>query len=242
MEKIKLVIDSRESALYQNISNRDLDKYKDYLELQSEQLELGDIHIHFRENLLVFERKSISDLLSSIKDGRYKEQKARLLSNITPNNITYIIEGDDITSSRNNNRNVLSSVYMHSIYRDGIHIVFTKNIEETATFLLTLCIKIIENPNKFIKDNMATTSYVDNIKLKSKKIDNIDTRTCYLMQLSQIPHISLVIAKNIEKFYPTLREFLKALDDSDEKLKLLCKIDKIGKDKAGQILKYLGYL
>lgn len=237
MEKIKLIIDSRESVLYKNIFERDLDKYKDFLEIEKQQLELGDIHICFRDTILVFERKTISDMLSSIKDGRYKEQKHRLLSNISPNNITYIIEGDNIISKDN----ILSSVYLHSMYRDDIRITFVKNTEETATFILTLCIKIIENCNKFIKKN-DEISYIDCCKIKSKKISNIDIKTCYLLQLSQIPNISIVIAKNIEKIYPTLRELLKSLDESDNKEELLCKIDKIGKEKANKILTYFGYL
>lgn len=47
------------------------------------------------ETLLIFERKSISDLLASLKDGRYEEQSYRLSgSNTNNHNIIYIIEGD----------------------------------------------------------------------------------------------------------------------------------------------------
>lgn len=248
MEKIKIIVDSREVALYNNIIERDFDKYKDFIEIQTDQLDLADIHISFKDRLLVFERKTVSDLLSSIKDGRYKEQKARLLSNISPNDITYIIEGDNILSSNNNNQNILSGVYTHSMYRDGIHIVFTKNVIETVTYLLILSMKIIDNCSKFIKNinndienDKEPELYVNNCKLKSKKICNIDTKTCYIMQLSQIPFISVVIAKNIVEKYPTLRTFLKALDECDNKLKLLCNIDKIGKNKAIKILEYFQY-
>ena len=45
--------------------------------------------------LLIIERKSLNDLASSIKDGRYAEQSFRL-SNIEHHNhnIVYLIEGD----------------------------------------------------------------------------------------------------------------------------------------------------
>jgi crossover junction endonuclease MUS81 len=239
MEKVTLILDARENTLYNNIIQRDLDKYKDFLEIEKKQLELGDIHIIFKNTTFVIERKSVNDMVSSIKDGRYKEQKHRLLSNIEANKITYIIEGDTIIS-KHNNHNILSSVYLYSIYRDGIHIAFVKNIEETSTYILTLCTKIIDNSDKFLKNN-EEISYIDTCKIKSKKIANIDVKTCYLLQLSQIPTISIVIAKNIENKYPTLRELLKSLDESDNKEKLLCDIDKIGKDKAKKILIYLGY-
>ena len=240
MEKIILILDTREVLLYKNIIERDLDKYKDFIEIEKKQLELGDIHKSFKNNIFIFERKSVNDMVSSIKDGRYKEQKHRLLSNIPANKITYIIEGDTVIS-KHNNQNILSSVYMHSMYRDGIHLAFVKNIEETATYILTLCTKIIDNCDKFIKNNDEALSYIDTCKIKSKKIANIDVKTCYLLQLSQIPTISIVIAKNIENKYPTLRELLKSLDETDNKEKLLCDIDKIGKDKAKKILMYLGY-
>ena len=43
-------------------------------------LDVGDIHICDNSNniMLIFERKTIADLLSSIKDGRYSEQSLRL--------------------------------------------------------------------------------------------------------------------------------------------------------------------
>ena len=71
--------------------------FKD-LKIQLESLPLGDIIIFDEErnvDLLILERKSISDLLASIKDGRYEEQSYRLNGLNQPNhNIMYIIEGD----------------------------------------------------------------------------------------------------------------------------------------------------
>ena len=238
-ENINIKIDSRETKIYNSISDRDLDIYKDFITFSSEQLDLGDIHICFKDIILVFERKTVSDLLASVTDGRLHEQKCRLLANFKPSQITYIIEGDNIISSNNNSQNLLSGIYYHSMYRDGIHIVFTKNIEETVTFLLILATKCCINSDKFISN---TSDYISNIKIKSKKIDNIDKDTCYLLQLSQIPSISYKIAKNIQNIYPTLRILLKTLDETDDKEKLLSNIDNIGKNKANKILDYLGYL
>ena len=213
MIMIEIIIDSRETLLFNSIITRDLDKYKDQIKISKEQLELGDIIIKFNDNIFIYERKTVKDLLSSLKDGRYNEQKLRLLSNHT--NISYIIEGDDIISSKNgHNQNVLSSIYLHSIYRDKINIFFTKTTDETITFIL----------------------------IKSKKIDNIDKDTCYLLQLSQIPNISKEIAKKIKEKYPNIRTLLKALDDTDNKLGLLLEINKIGEFKAKKILEYFDYL
>ena len=119
-----------------------------------------------------------------------------------------------------------------------IRLIFTKNVNETATLLLSLSIKIIENPEKFNNTSNDST-YTDHLKLKKKKIDNIDEKTCYIMQLSQIPHISNIIAKNISNIYPTMTSLILALNDIEDKNKELCKIDGVGKEKASCIIKYL---
>ena len=71
-------------------------EYK-HIKLEVVNLELGDFIICDdlgRENV-IFERKSLSDLASSIKDGRYAEQSFRLNNyNFHNHNIVYIIEGD----------------------------------------------------------------------------------------------------------------------------------------------------
>ena len=72
-----------------------------------------------------------------------------------------------------------------------------------------------------------------------KKIENIDEKTCYLMQLSQIPYISNTIAKNISNIYPSMTSLILALNEVDDKNKELCKIEGIGKEKASYIIKYL---
>ena len=126
---LKLIIDSREKQLFNSIKERDLDNYNDFIEIESTNLELGDIKIIRQDNFeLIFERKTLSDLNQSINDGRYKEQKNRLLSNYNSNLITYIIEGDDILKSINRNDKRISSVYLHSLYRDNIKILYTKHL------------------------------------------------------------------------------------------------------------------
>lgn len=239
---LKLIIDSREKQLFNSIKERDLDNYKDFIQIESTNLELGDIKIILSDNFeLIFERKTLSDLNQSINDGRYKEQKNRLLSNYNSNLITYIIEGDDILKSINRNDKRISSVYLHSLYRDNIKILFTKNTFETTNLILTLCTKIIDKPNEFT-NTKKETDYIDNVKIKSKKISNITPDNCFILQLCQIPNISSTIAKNIVSKYSNIKELLTSLDNCDcyeNKIKLLQEIDKVGKDKAKKIIDYM---
>ena len=66
------------------------------VKIETENMPLGDAGIYADngDELVLFERKSLSDLAASIKDGRYSEQSLRLSATLTPNhNIVYIIEG-----------------------------------------------------------------------------------------------------------------------------------------------------
>lgn len=238
---LNLFLDTRENSLISCIKARDLDKYTSLLMIETKQLDIGDIHICSGAKNIIIERKTVSDMLSSVKDGRYKEQKMRLLSSGC-SDITYIIEGDDILSSRNQrNQDLLSSIYMYSMYRDNIHMVFTRNVEDTCTFILSLCAKIIDKPDKFsTKTSLTQESYIDCIKMK--KSNNINPDNCFVMQLSQIPTISATIAKYIQNIYPNMREFIKALEASPDKIKTLTQIDKVGKEKANKILQYLHFV
>ena len=230
--------------MYNDIFDRDLDIYKDKIEIIKESLDIGDIHIKYNEILYIFERKTVRDLVSSIHDGRYREQKARMLSIYDKYQLSYIIEEDDVISSKiYSNKSIIQGAYINTMFRDNIRVLFTKKICETATLLLSIAVKIIENPKKFIStktnENSADICYTDYVKLKKKKIDNIDVDTCYIMQLSQIPHISNIIAKNIAKIYPSMPYLITQLIDNENKNKELCKIDGVGKEKAAVIIKYL---
>jgi ERCC4-type nuclease len=242
--KLNIIIDVREESLYNDIFDRDLDIYKDKIEITKKTLDIGDIHIKYNDILYIFERKTVRDLISSIHDGRYREQKARMLSIYDKYQLSYIIEEDDVISSKIfSNKSIIQGAYINTMFRDNIRVLFTKKITETATLLLSIAVKIIENPKKFISRNInnenTESCYTDHIKLKKKKIDNIDIDTCYIMQLSQIPHISNVIAKNIAKIYPSMSNLIINLINNENKTKELCKIDGIGKEKAAIIIKYL---
>jgi crossover junction endonuclease MUS81 len=245
--KLAIIIDIREDSLYNDIFDRDLDIYKDKIDITKTPLDIGDVHIKYNDILYIFERKTVKDLISSIHDGRYREQKARMLSIYNTIQLSYIIEEDDVISSKiYSNKSVIQGAYINTMFRDNIRVLFTKKISETATLLLSIAVKIIENPKKFISggnakaENVSGDScYTDYIKLKKKKIDNIDEDACYIMQLSQIPHISNIIAKNIAKIYPTMPNLITSLISNDNKIKELCKIDGVGKEKAATIVKYL---
>ncbi len=244
-DNLLITIDARETNIYNDIVSRDLDNYKDKIQIISENLMLGDMHITYKTLNYIFERKTLQDLQASILDGRYKEQKARLLSNTSQKFITYIIEGDTILSPATYDRykSMIQGAYLHTMFRDNIRILYTKNIVETTTLILLISTKIIDKPDKFLHEEYTSDKcYTDFVKLKKKKIDNIDAKSCFIMQLSQIPMISNVIAKNIHLTYISMGTLVKSLDKfetTEQKIKELCKIDGVGKEKALSIVKYI---
>ena len=93
---MKLKIDYREKKIIDLLNKNDEMKTKKY-DFSVENLTLGDIVIcdDNDKEILLIERKSISDLASSIIDGRYNEQSYRLNNNALHNhNIMYLIEGN----------------------------------------------------------------------------------------------------------------------------------------------------
>jgi ERCC4-type nuclease len=217
-------------------------------QVRSENLEIGDIEIGCSdpEIKLLFERKTQCDLMASITDGRYREQKIRMLGQFPAHRCTYIIEGAEILANNEAEwgfPRISSSVYdgaiMHTMYRDKMHIVFMRDVAQTAQWLCALFKKIQAHPEKFID---GAETYISQVKTKSKKCENIDPATCLVLQLSQVPGISSKIAAEIVGIYPSLRALITACDGCDtieKKKALLGVIPMVGGKKADALIQYL---
>ena len=259
MHKIAIVVDTRERALYDDIVRllslqKASAKKLESVEIHFKTLELGDIKVVLSDNDTVvrelsMERKTLPDLVSSIRDGRYREQKARLLDNVRCQDISYIIEGDTVGDSLRRNDKVVSSAYCNMVFRDNVHVFFTRDVHETAVFLVSLSAKMLLKPSNyaFTAAGDASTSnvakdYTSCLKLKSKKNQNITPDNCFILQLAQVPSISNVIAKNIVKVFASIGLLLDAMRtccSKDDKIKMLSRIDKVGRAKASKIVEYM---
>jgi len=235
---------------------------------KSVNLDIGDIHIVGDGVQLLFERKSASDLAASIKDHRYSEQKARILSTYPPHKCTYIIEGvgfgeqqlpKTLSKTQTISKSTLDGAMIHTLYRDRMHVITTANVACTAEFIKNVLSKCMANPHYFkatqqlqnigdpTPDNQhpqtsTCQEYVATLKHKTKKIDNIDKATCYIMQLSQIPGVSYKIAKEIAAIYPSYTQLLSTLNSCDtdkEKLNILTGINMIAAKKAQKIIDFI---
>lgn len=187
------------------------------LKMQTESLPLGDIIIYDDDknaDLLIIERKSISDLLSSIKDGRYEEQSYRLGGSSHPNhNIMYIIEGD-VNSQHNfkgnyfknkfnNNNNTNTSTSSNALekltaysamfslnYYKGFSVFRTFNMSETATYICNTANKIrkslLENKTPYYSVSKIDETDADNKSSDNKSSDNEDTCKDYVGVIKKI--------------------------------------------------------
>ena len=147
---MKLILDCRERELKTCCDNliKTNSNFKDIV-IETENLELGDMIIKNTEGeeLIIYERKTISDLIASIKDGRYAEQSYRLNGLEHHNhNIIYLIEGS-ISKTLKEKQMVYSAMFSVNYYK-GFSVMRSSNIEETAYIICNSLIKIQKEKDK----------------------------------------------------------------------------------------------
>jgi len=257
---INIVIDNRESQLIELFSKQTEILKEKNIEWSTQTLEIGDVMIHNNEGSInyLFERKTLSDLAGSIKDGRYREQKMRMLSKYASTKITYILEEistNELWSSASAShimgisKIAFGSFIIHTMLRDGVHVYISKNTEETSLFIMGIAYRMIKHPELFedIKQDSESVTYTDVCKIKTKKQENITPEICCILQFGQIPGISSKLAKVIMEHTnsKSMREWIMNLEINvsyEEKVKYILSIPGFGKKKAETLLSYFGYV
>jgi ERCC4-type nuclease len=192
-------------------------------EIRSERLPLGDIILHDpaqEKDIVIFERKTLTDLAASIRDGRYKEQSFRLIetaasTGFNTHHIVYIIEGD---LSRYDERHTqitktaLQSAMVSLLYYKGFSVIRTMNVGETADFILHFADKVAKEGPLSIIDTATTattaTAYSE-VSAKKEKRDYITRDNIGEIMLAQVPGVSAKMAAAIlAKYNGSIYEFL----------------------------------
>ena len=143
----KIIIDYREHEVIKKLTAST--KLKGYLDTQN--LDIADIILEYQEYRFLIERKSISDLISSIKDGRYKEQKMRLLSAKHQHpftSICYILEGDP-KFRKPADENLYYGSWISTTLRDQIPVFRTSSMDETVSLIVRLFMRLQKDPEQF---------------------------------------------------------------------------------------------
>lgn len=144
---MKVILDEREIALYDSCyAMLSSQKTPSFIVLSKEVLPIGDILIQTDggKDVLLVERKTFSDMLSSIKDGRYEEQSYRLLhsSGFPPHSIVYLLEGIMSQVFNPAEKKILYSAMTSLNFFKGFSVQRTASTKETAEWIFCMADKI----------------------------------------------------------------------------------------------------
>jgi len=212
------------------------------------QLELGDIIIDSTNHKVIIERKTIVDFNASLKDGRYRNQKLRLLEwkNTLEENVRkdviYILEekyGD------NKDRAYWGAI-VNANLRDGIFVIQSDGLARTA--------EIANDIKKKIEECKFTSleGSKEDIHLEGLSKGDYNTpQNCYLGQLAIIPNVSKSTAKILVNKFPTMKKLINEIESNlindsivpKKRLEFLSEIDlngrRLGDKLAEKICYYL---
>jgi ERCC4-type nuclease len=223
----QLIIDTRERGLIDELNKHGIPH-------QIKQLELADILFEGPDELLLaIERKTMKDLEQSNKDGRYREQRSRLINNYVQKGIRvwYLIEG--FGSACGLSMNTSLSIFVNLMIRDNIGVYHTRHVQDTALFLKKLKEKFEVHPAEvlFGGKNTEIGEYLSTIKLRKK--ENLDSKSIYILQLAQIPGMSVKSAEAIQEMYKTMASLCKACEEKGTEVVVNIVV---GKRKIGKVL------
>lgn len=171
---MRIIIDDREHDLYDKCEHLRITNSKfGYNIIERETLQLGDILVTTDENkpVLLIERKTIPDLLASIKDKRYEEQSHRLIhsSGYPPHSIFYVIEGGFSQCRTELEKRIAYSAIVSMQMFKGFSVYRTYSLAETAEWIMSLGDKIERNFGKGIIPYYLTQHYLRGISSKKNE-------------------------------------------------------------------------
>ena len=149
---VRLIVDVREKRLCSFLT----------VPYTTAALDVGDILIQNAEGepLLVVERKSHADFAASNQDGRYREQRARLMavrgSGVA---VLYILEG--VWTSMTHGRTTeaqLKRLTTRLMLRYGIPVLCVNDITETANWTKILLDQLADDPTVFQPDSSTAAT------------------------------------------------------------------------------------
>ena len=260
---MKIIVDERETALYGLLTQQPSDDKKPQIEKRV--IPLGDILFTSDDESITYqiiERKSVADLLASVKDGRYAEQSYRL-ANCFPNrhNIVYLIEGQ----VRDHDKKLVFSCMASLNYFKGFSITRTVSLAETAQYIEITADKIARELSKGTSQattspatttspsitiptevvgptNAETQDYCSVVKVAKKA--NITRENIGQLMLMQIPGISSTISGEIMRPFATFAAFIDHLRSEPAYLETIVlessgKKRKLGSNVVAAIKAYL---
>jgi len=176
-------------------------------------LPIGDLWIgvkdeEIQEGSIIAERKTVTDFESSFLDGRYREQRTRLLAYCSEKKAKpfYIIEGSFDRTQQRLEKKALWKLLTRLSLRYGIGLFFTRSLEETAELGEILLEQWKEDPKVFQGE---TVSYAETLHVNKK--DNT-SQVVQTMMIAQVPGISVKTAQALLLTHKTFESVFKATE------------------------------
>jgi ERCC4-type nuclease len=213
-------LDTRESDLIRLLSPVE--------NMTVKQLDVGDIWIgttedgKINEGGLVIERKSMSDFEASILDGRYREQRGRILAYCQENKAQpiYILEGALSSISGRLEKSAIIKFMNRLVLHYQIPILQTISVQETAEIIKALQHQWHEeDPQKTVKKKTDLVRVTDGIHVK-KKVNALDHKQFAISCLAQCPGVSVKIAEGLIDEFKTLKGVIEAPVKDIENVKI----------------------
>lgn len=179
-------------------------------DFQVENLEVGDFIFKKQETpLLIIERKTTSDLMASIIDGRFRDQKQRLA--LTNLEVCYIIEKDSFQMN-DKHRSMYRGSIVNLIFKHRFNVLYSNSPNETKELLATIFNKINKGEMLSNFDPLTKNEGTGTFNSKSKLIsDNM-----FISQLCLIKGISKSIADKIIEKYKSPKDLINAYETGIE--------------------------
>jgi ERCC4-type nuclease len=241
---VKIIVDLRETKLIKLFRENE-NSYN--FDVSYENLNIGDFHVLYNDIIIhIYERKTLCDLLNSIKDSRYIEQKSRLLEIEKSVKISYIIE-DYKSFNSIKDASLIGSICSLTLL-NNFGMFYTKDVNDTYFLIIELMNRIVKCPSKFIISYKSEGESEKSVIVTKKKSSSITRENIIVNFLSQIPGISSKIASAIMIYHPTMSELilkLNTFETSNKKIEYLSKLKfpdnsrSIGIKTSEKIIEYL---
>lgn len=141
----------------------------------TQQLPVGDCWIKQHPQpeeapTLVIERKTTADFEASFLDGRYREQRTRLLAYCAEHKAKalYILEGGLDGRKRSLERPALQKLVHRLILRYGVAVLYTKSLEDTAETIKLLSSQLKDDSKVFEGEQLSYTDVMHTTKKANK--------------------------------------------------------------------------
>ena len=248
---MQVVLDERETQLIQRFS--EIIGTNQHVEMERQMLPLGDVLIrHGDRELFLIERKTLTDLIASIKDGRYEEQSYRFCHSvpIERHHIIYILEGPmSSLKTEQEKKMVYSSIVKLHAFK-GFTVIRTTGVLDTCDYIFTLCDKTFRElqrsnslwstQNTSIEPTKDYCSVIKKVKKENITKENIDE-----ILLCQIPSVNNVSAKAVLENFGSVFGLMSQIRKDPQCLNSIVieskgKKRKLAKNVIQNIVHYLG--